>query len=306
MAYDATKLTKLAALKALAERAKAESDKKLEGVKVNGTALTVADAMVDILIKTGTANGAISVNGTNVSVYGLAAMAYKANVSESDLASALKAAIDAKATKTELETAKEELTAKISSVYKPAGSLAFEDLPAPAEDLLGNVYNVTDAFTSTSNFLMGEGKTYPAGTNVVIVASDDAYKFDVLSGFVDLSGYVQKADGSSLMTSEEKTKLAGIEEGANRYTHPSYTARASGLYKVTVDATGHVSAAAAVAKADITALGIPSQDTTYSEATASAAGLMSAADKEKLDSIASGFTIATDDEVTEMLDEVFA
>lgn len=50
------------------------------------------------------------------------------------------------------------------------------------------------------------------------------------------------------------------------YTHPAYTAQASGLYKVTVDATGHVSAVTAVVKADITALGIPASDTntTYS------------------------------------------
>ena len=69
-----------------------------------------------------------------------------------------------------------------------------------------------------------------------------------------------------LMSSEDKTKLDGIEKGANKYTHPSYTNHASGLYKVTVDATGHVSAATAVTKNDITALGIPGQDTntTYS------------------------------------------
>ena len=53
------------------------------------------------------------------------------------------------------------------------------------------------------------------------------------------------------------------------YTHPSYTAKTSGLYKITVDATGHVSAATAVAKADITALGIPAQDTVYTLPTAS-------------------------------------
>lgn len=47
------------------------------------------------------------------------------------------------------------------------------------------------------------------------------------------------------------------------YTHPTYTAKSSGLYKVTVDGTGHVSGATAVTKADITALGIPAQDTTY-------------------------------------------
>ena len=46
-----------------------------------------------------------------------------------------------------------------------------------------------------------------------------------------------------------------------KYTHPSYTAKSSGLYKITVDSSGHVSAATAVAKADITALGIPAQDT---------------------------------------------
>lgn len=45
------------------------------------------------------------------------------------------------------------------------------------------------------------------------------------------------------------------------YTHPKYTARSSGLYKITVDATGHVSAATAVTKADITGLGIPGSDT---------------------------------------------
>lgn len=45
------------------------------------------------------------------------------------------------------------------------------------------------------------------------------------------------------------------------YTHPSYTSRTSGLYKITVDTTGHVSAVSAVTKADITGLGIPGSDT---------------------------------------------
>lgn len=54
-------------------------------------------------------------------------------------------------------------------------------------------------------------------------------------------------------------KINGTETKV--YTHPSYTAKASGLYKITTDATGHVSAATAVAKEDITALGIPAKDT---------------------------------------------
>ncbi len=45
------------------------------------------------------------------------------------------------------------------------------------------------------------------------------------------------------------------------YTHPSYTEKTSGLYNITVDKTGHISAATLVTKADITALGIPASDT---------------------------------------------
>ena len=48
------------------------------------------------------------------------------------------------------------------------------------------------------------------------------------------------------------------------YTHPNYTAKSNGFYKVTVDSTGHVSGTAAVTKGDITALGIPSTNNTYS------------------------------------------
>lgn len=72
------------------------------------------------------------------------------------------------------------------------------------------------------------------------------------------------------------------------YTHPTYTARGAGLYKVTVNGTGHVSEVTNVVKDDIVALGIPAQDTTYNEATTSAAGLMSASDKTKLNGIADG------------------
>ena len=95
---------------------------------------------------------------------------------------------------------------------------------------------------------------------------------------------------AGLMSAEDKEKLDGVAAGANKYTHPSFTARASGLYKITVNNQGHVSAASAVSKSDITVLGIPGQDTTYSPATASANGLMSASDKAKLD----GFSAASE------------
>lgn len=54
-----------------------------------------------------------------------------------------------------------------------------------------------------------------------------------------------------LMTAADKKKLDGIAANANKYTHPSYTAKTSGLYKVTVDSTGHVSATTAATKSDV-------------------------------------------------------
>lgn len=88
-----------------------------------------------------------------------------------------------------------------------------------------------------------------------------------------------------LMSAADKKKLDGISDGANNYVHPASAAgaKASGLYKVQTDANGHVIGAVNVAKNDITALGIPAQDTTYVDATTGASGLMSAADKTKLD-----------------------
>lgn len=53
-------------------------------------------------------------------------------------------------------------------------------------------------------------------------------------------------------TTNGKIKINGTETTV--YSHPTYTSKTSGLYKITVDATGHVSATAAVAKADLTGI----------------------------------------------------
>ena len=87
----------------------------------------------------------------------------------------------------------QEIAESLGAIYKPAGSIAFASLPALSADVLGNVYNITDAFTTTADFVEGAGNNYPAGTNVAIVdvgtGGSHSYKFDVLSGFVDLSAY---------------------------------------------------------------------------------------------------------------------
>ena len=84
---------------------------------------------------------------------------------------------------------KSAIDAAIASVYKPAGSVAFANLPSPVKSLNGNVYDVTDAFTTDSKFV-NSGESYPAGTNVVVInTSGSTYKYDVLPGFIDLTPY---------------------------------------------------------------------------------------------------------------------
>lgn len=187
----------------------------LEGVKVNGAALAIAEKMVDILFATGTTNGTVKMNGVEVSVAGLAALAFKANISQSDLDEALNAVITAKANSSDVYT-KTEIDGKISSVYKPGGSVTFATLPTADAAHLGMVYNVTDKFTTTDSFVEGARGKHPAGTNVVVIEVSGEYKYDVLAGFVDLSGYVEKVDGQRLMTDAEWTKLEGVATGATK------------------------------------------------------------------------------------------
>lgn len=110
----------------------------------------------------------------------------------------------------------DEVNAKISSVYKPGGSVAFAKLPTAAAGVLGMVYNVTDGFTTDAKFVEGAGKSYPAGTNVVVVAVDGGYKYDVLAGFVDLTGYATKTEIADTVaakhTHANKTTLDKIDE----------------------------------------------------------------------------------------------
>lgn len=84
----------------------------------------------------------------------------------------------------------------LSAVYKAAGSVAsISALPTPSATYLGYVYDVEAAFTTTADFVEGAGIDYPAGTDVAIIAvqsgGSTVYKYDAMSGFVDLSAYIE-------------------------------------------------------------------------------------------------------------------
>ena len=338
MAYDVNKLVKLQGLKDLATQVKTElaalstriddivstggEPNVITSVKVNGTALAIAEKAVDILVATGKANGTLAVNGVDVAIKGLAALAYKAQVSQADLDAALQAVLG-------------NVTTLVGSdAGKSARTIANEELaaqliPESAKDSLDTLQEIAawiqehpdDA--SAMNAAIEALQAVTAG-----IGGEDDYA-TVVAAIEGKISAAQAAIYAAITAGETNGHLDVNGTDVTVYTHPAHTPQASGLYKITVDAEGHVSAAAAVEKADITGLGIPAQDTTYAPAVAGGAnGLLTGADKQKLDGVAEGATkveasttagnikingaetpvvqIATDTEVTEMLGEVFA
>lgn len=274
MAYNEEKLARLKHLKQLAQKAKAESDAVATRVKALEDAGAQANKIESIKVN-GTAQTIDPDKSVNITV--------PTKTSQLNNDSTFQTSA--------------QVVAAINTAISKSGHASFQKVDAVPK---------ADAAQENILYLVMNATTKHYDIYAKIKGSSDSYTMELLDDTtVDLSGKVDKVAGKGLSTNDyttaEKTKLAGIADGANKYVHPSYTAKTSGLYKVTVDATGHVSAVAAVTKGDITALGIPGQDTTYPEATTAKAGLMSAADKSKLD----GMTIATDAEVSEMLTEVF-
>ena len=100
---------------------------------------------------------------------------------------------------------KSAIDAAVASAYHHAGTKTCAELVA---GLLvawneGNVYNMTDSGTTTADFIEGQGQPIKAGDNVGIAKiSDGVYKFDLLSGFVDTSNFVQKSVTAGLLKND--------------------------------------------------------------------------------------------------------
>lgn len=114
---------------------------------------------------------------------------------------------------------------------------------------------------------------------------------------IKIPNTVASQSAAGLMSAADKTKLDGIATNANKYVHPAYTARTgkptanqapafgetATVSQVTTNATGHVTG-----MTDRT-IKIPN-----AVATTSAAGLMSAADKTKLNNIGGSYDSSYD------------
>ena len=311
MPYNANSLLTLGGLKTYAQKVKQEADtlasrvtalegagaqaNVLESVKVNGVALAIAQKAVDILIATGGANGTLAVNGTDVAIKGLAALAYKAQVSQTDLDSALQAVVANVGTLVGSDTGKSVRTIANEE-------LAAQLIPSDAQDSLDTLQEIADWIqdhpgdASAMNTAITKLQAIAAG----IGGEEDDYA-TVVAAIEGKIAAAQSAIYDAITAGDTNGHLKVNGADVTVYTHPAHTEKQSGLYKVTVDAEGHVTDATLVTKSDITDLGIPGQDTTYQKATSEADGLMSKEHFAKLE----GLNARTTEEVQAVLDEVY-
>ena len=137
---------------------------------------------------------------------------------------------------------------------KLSGTVPTSCLPSYVDDVLE--YNAKANFPSSGE----AGKIYVDKTTNL------TYRW---SG----SAYVEISPSLALGTTSS-TAFRG-DYGNSAYTHAvtnKGAAFSSGLYKITTNAEGHVTAATAVTKADITALGIPSESSSYSSLSPASGG----------------------------------
>jgi len=128
-------------------------------------------------------------------------------------------------------------------------------------------------------FVVGNGTADNARSNAAVIDWDgnERLKGNVYVGCnADSTGGTRLATISELLALGETSSTAYRgDRGAAAYAHAvtnKGSAFESGLYKITTNSEGHVTSATAVAKSDITALGIPAQDTTYESKQAAPGG----------------------------------
>ena len=165
---------------------------------------------------------------------------------------------------TALASAKSYADQKVSalgSVYTTKGSCTAAQLKALASAKAGDVWNITDAVTI-------DGKAYPAGVNVVCVTAFSAAidpattkNWDALQGVQDLTPYAKKSE-------IEDTAVANV-----KFTQEEDVPQDNGVsFKKTIT---FVNGREATTESDLGIL----------PATSTTAGVMSAADKVKLDAV---------------------
>lgn len=137
---------------------------------------------------------------------------------------------------------KDYVDAIATGALTPKGSVTFANLPALSAANVNTLYNVSDAFTTTADFVEGAGKDYPAGTNVAIInTGTDAspvYKYDAMTGIIDTSSFATKQDVNGLIVETTGTISTSATTATVNYTGTLIEAYAvQNGEKVVVDTT---------------------------------------------------------------------
>lgn len=228
----------------------------IETVKVNGTALTVADKAVDILVAEGTANGTVKVNGVDVNVHGLGSAAY-ADTTAFDASGAA-------------ETVKTQLIGDMTGDTKTLGGL--ED----RIDALATGSNVT---ISTATTTEGYLKTYTFSQN-----GSEIGKVDIPKDLVVTSGQIVEVDDVKylrLTIANQDTPVdIAVSDLVDVYTQGN---------GIEISNSNEISAKVVAGNG----LSLGSNGIAMAAASSAGAGAMSAADFDKLAGIASGAQVNT-------------
>ena len=146
----------------------------------------------------------------------LKALAYVDEIASTHVASSLTTIIEAKM---DLADAQNLVAGEVGMAYRPGGSYTFANLPAPSAANYGVIYNVTDDFTTTANFVEGAGKKYYAGSEVGVVlaekadpADPDVYVYNVFSGFVDISLFAKQSSFTTFKEALDNIEIATAAE----------------------------------------------------------------------------------------------
>lgn len=176
-------------------------------------------------------------------------------------AAATNAATKANAALASAKSYADQKVSALGSVYTTKGSCTAAQLKALTSAKAGDVWNITDAISI-------DGKAYPAGVNVVCVTAFSAAidpattkNWDALQGLQDLTSYAKKSEIEDVAVANVKFAQSEIAQ-ENSISFDKTITYANGREATTVD------------------------DLAILPATSTKAGVMSAADKVKLDAVA--------------------
>ena len=122
--------------------------------------------------------------------------------------------------------------AKEASVLSFGGSVLFANLPSPTVNNLNYFYRIIDAFTTTTDFVVGAGVSMPAGSYfaVIDVGTSDShvYKYDELGNIVDMDSKQDKIMTNSVVvhgTTQTRVEdaIAAINNGTGSLTNLTTT-----------------------------------------------------------------------------------